>query len=235
MTFDIRKSCIASLLAASLVTTAPMTASAQFLGGADPTDILTDILEQAEIIAAAAEQIVENGEFGNLAPLLPEIEQVLTLLEQAQTISFNVNNVIDEFNEIFPENFDAFDLAQTVASIDGVNATTRENIQRVLELGASAVQSQLPTAIRTESIRAVGAAAGPAAALQAMVQLQAEQIGQFSRLQTLLATQARVQGLKASEVETARKRAQRLRELDDPTSFIVENPADIELGLDLLN
>ena len=93
----------------------------------------------------------------------------------------------------------------------------------------------LPTTIRTEAIRTVGTVAGPAAALQALVNLQSEQIGQFSRLQTLLVSQSRVLGLQATETENARKRSRRLRELDDPTVFATDEPQGIELGLELLD
>ena len=236
MIFDIKKTGMTALVALSLLCTSPVPTSAQFgglFGGGglgDIAGILGDILDQAETIATAAETIVANGEFGDLAPLLPEIQQVLELLEQAETLSFNVETVLADFEEIFPEDFDDFDLFETVTSINGANDTTRETVERVLELGANAVQSQLPTTIRTEAIRAVGTAAGPAAALQALVNLQSEQIGQFSRLQTLLVSQSRVLGLQATETENARKRARRLREIDDPTSFIVEEPADVLFG-----
>ncbi len=241
MIFDVRKTGMTALVAMSLLCTSPAPASAQFgglLGGdglGDLTDILGDILDQAETIATAAEQIVASGAFNDLAPLLPELQKAIELLEQAETISFNVQTVLDDFEAVFPEDFDDFDLAATVKSIDDVSDTTREAVERALEIGADTVQSQLPTIIRTEATRAVGAAAGPAAALQALVQLQSDQIGQFSKLQTLLVTQTRILGLQASEAETARKRARRIRELDDPTLFATDEPVDIELGLELLN
>ena len=104
-----------------------------------------------------------------------------------------------------------------------------------MEVGANAIQGQLPAAIRTEAARAVGTVGGPTAALQALVNLQAEQISQFSQLQTLLVTQSRLLGLGQAEKSNARERSRRLRELDDPTSFIVEDPEPTQFGLDLLN
>lgn len=233
MTVDIKKTGMTALVALSLLCTSPAPTSAQFFGGGglgDIAGILGDILDQAETIATAAETIVANGDFGDLAPLLPEIQQVLELLEQAETLSFNVETVLADFEEIFPENFDDFDLFETVTSINGANETTRETVERVLELGANAVQSQLPTTIRTEAIRTVGTVAGPAAALQAIVNLQSEQIGQFSRLQTLLVSQSRVLGLQATETENARKRSRRIRELDDPTVFATDEPVGVLFG-----
>ncbi len=239
MIFDIKKIGMTAMIALSLLCTSPTQLSAQFFGGGGGigrlANILRDILDQAETIADAAQTIIENGNFGDLAPLVPEIQQVLQLLDQAETISFNVETVIADFEEIFPENFNDFDLFETVTSINDANESTRESIERALEIGANAVQSQLPTTIRTEAIRTVGTAAGPAAALQAIVNLQSEQIGQFSRLQTLLVSQGRVLSLQATETETARKRSRRLRELDDPTVFATDEPQGIELGLDLLD
>lgn len=237
MTFDIKKTGMTALVALSLLCTSPAPTSAQFGGFGDGigdlANILGDILDQAETIATAAETIVASGAFDELAPLLPELQQAIELLEQAETISFNVQTVLDDFEAVFPEDFDDFDLAETIDSIDNVSDTTREAVERALEIGADAVQDQLPTIVRTEATRAVGAAGGPAAALQALVQLQSDQIGQFSKLQTLLVTQSRILGLQASEAETARKRAKRIRELDDPTVFATDEPVDILFGSSL--
>lgn len=240
MIFGAKKSALTALIAMSLLSTSPTQVSAQIgqlFGGDDlgnVVDVLDDILDQAEAIATAAETIIASGAFEDLAPLLPEIQQALELLEQAETLSFNVETVLADFEEIFPEDFDDIDLFGAVSSINNVNETTRETVERMLELGANAVQSQLPTVVRTEAIRTVGTVGGPTAALQALVNLQSEQIGQFSRLQTLLVSQSRVLGLQATKSETARKRSKRLRELDDPTVFATEEPQGIELGLELL-
>ncbi len=236
-----KKGCATALLTLSLLSGSLSPASAQFggfFGGGglgDITGILGDILEQAETIATAAEVIVANGDFGQLAPILPELERTLQLLQQAEDLSFNLETVLTDFEQVFPEDFEALDLFATVSSITNVNRTTREAIERSLEIGANTVQGQLPAAIRTEAVRAVGTVGGPTAALQALVNLQAEQISQFSQLQTLLVTQSRLLGLGQAEKSNARERARRLRELDDPTSFIVEDPEPTQFGLDLLN
>ena len=237
-----KNGCATALLTLALLSAAPSPASAQFggfFGGGDGlgdiAGILGDILEQAETIATAAEFIVANGNFGELAPILPELERTLQLLQQAEDLSFNLETVLTDFEQVFPEDFEALDLFATVSSITNVNRTTREAIERSLEVGANTVQGQLPAAIRTETVRAVGTVGGPTAALQALVNLQAEQISQFSQLQTLLVTQSRLLGLEQAEKSNARERARRLRELDDPTSFIVEDPEPTQFGLDLLN
>ncbi len=237
-----KKGCATALLTLSLLSVPPSPASAQFggfFGGGDGlgdiAGILGDILEQAETIATAAEVIVANGDFGQLAPILPELERTLQLLQQAEDLSFNLETVLTDFEEVFPEDFGALDLFATVDTITNVNRTTREAIERSLEVGANTVQGQLPAAIRTEAVRAVGTVGGPTAALQALVNLQAEQISQFSQLQTLLVTQSRLLGLGQAEKSNARERSRRLRELDDPTSFIVEDPEPTQFGLDLLN
>jgi len=236
-----KKSCATALLTLSLVTVSPSPASAQFggllgddgLGGV--ATILTDILDQAETIATAAQEIVANGDFADLTPILPEVQRALELLEQAEALSFTLETVLADFETVFPEDFNDLDLFQTIDSINNVNDTTREAVERSLEIGASAIQDQLPAAIRTEGIRAVGTIGGPAAALQSLVNLQAEQLSQFSKLQTLLVTQSRLIGLEQAEKSNARERSRRLRELDDPTSFIVEDPEPTQFGLDLLN
>jgi len=235
-----KKSFTTASLTLALLSGAPSPASAQFggfFGGGlgDIAGILGDILEQAETIANSAEFIVANGEFGQLAPILPELERTLQLLEQADALSFNLKAVLSDFQDVFPEDFKALDLFATVDSINTVSRTTREAIERSLEIGANTVQGQLPAAIRTEIVRAVGTVGGPTAALQALVNLQAEQISQFSQLQTLLVTQSRLLGLEQAKKSNARERSRRLRELDDPTNFIVEDPEPTQFGLDLLN
>ena len=236
-----KNGCATALLTLALLSAAPSPASAQlggFFGGGglgDIAGILGDILEQAETIATAAEFIVANGDFGELAPILPELERTLQLLQQAEHLSFNLETVFTDFEQVFPEDFEALDLFATVSSINTVNRTTREAIERSLEIGVNTVQGQLPVAIRAEAARTVGTVGGPTAALQALVNLQAEQISQFSQLQTLLVTQSRLLGLEQAEKSNARERARRLRELDDPTSFIVEDPEPTQFGLDLLN
>lgn len=236
-----KKGYATSLLTLTLLSGTPSPGTAQFgdvFGGGgfgDIAGILGDILEQAQTIATSAEVIVANGNFGELAPILPELERTLQLLEQTDALSFNLETVLIDFEEVFPEDFEALDLFATVSSINTVNSTTREAIERSLEIGANAVQGQLPAAIRTETVRAVGTVGGPTVALQALVNLQAEQIGQFSQLQTLLVTQSRLLGLGQAEKSNARERARRLRELDDPTSFIVKDPEPTQFGLDLLN
>lgn len=228
MIFNMKKIGISALVAISLLCASPMQASAASLG--DIVDVLDDILDQAETIADAAEAIIENGNFEDLAPLVADAQQIIDLLEQVETISFNVETVLDDFEEVFPDNFDEFDIFETVTSINTANESTRESVERVLELGASTVQDQLTTSVRTQAIRSVGTVAGPAAALQALVNLQSEQIGQLSSLQTLLVAQSRILGLQATQTENARKRAIRLREIDDPTVFATDEPIDILFG-----
>jgi conjugal transfer/entry exclusion protein len=226
-----RRMTTAMMMAVALVSARP--AASQDLG--DILGVLEGILDNAEGILTAAEQIVEPGVFADLIPLVDDIQQVQDLLNQAQALSFNLDNVLDEFAEVFPEDFGDFDLAQTVLSINQVNAAGREAIERALELQAETVEKQLPSTIRVQGLRTIGAVGGPLAALQAMVQLQAEQFNQFNRLQTLLASQSRLKGLESAERSNAQDRARRLRELDDPTSFIVEDPEPIQLGVDLVN
>ena len=103
-----KKGCATALLTLSLLSVPPSPASAQFggfFGGGglgDIAGILGDILEQAETIATAAEFIVANGDFGELAPILPELERTLQLLQQAEDLSFNLETVLTDFEEVFP-------------------------------------------------------------------------------------------------------------------------------------
>jgi len=235
MRLNLKKTAMTALATIWLCTAPP--ASAQFSSDAafllEIIAVLGTILTESQQVAAATERFIEDGDFGALLPLLDDIEGLQQLLDQAELLSFEVNNVIDDFDAVFAGDFDDFDLAQTVQSIDLINDTTRESVERLLEQGAATVESQRPTAARVASVTGIGAVSSPAASLQSLVQLQAEQIGQISRLQTVLVTQGRVLGLQAAEVADAKKRAKRLLELDDPTVFATDEPVGVRIGSEL--
>ena len=164
-------------------------------------------------------------------PIAQITGQATAILQQAQGIGYNAQNVAQQYAALYPTTMPGATLASTQASL----ATWRQNnalaLQDALQMQNQIAQGQPTTSAQVASaVSASQGAAGQTAAIQASNQLLATVSAQLTQLQNLLITQARAEQTLAAQAQASQAAgaadSQRFWATPTPASR-VQNPAQL--------
>jgi P-type conjugative transfer protein TrbJ len=206
-----RAALIAAALAPSSVLTAPP-ASAQ-LAVIDASNLAQNVQQAARALQQITNQIqsLQNEavmlqnmarnlttlNFPQLSAIAADLQEITTLMNRAQALSFDVQAVETLFQQHYPKQYSAVTTFLELAS----DAHTRWQTARDAFQQTMMVQAQIAQTVQNDTIKLadlVNASQGAIGALQASQatnQLIALSIKQQLQLQTLLATQGRADAL----------------------------------------
>jgi P-type conjugative transfer protein TrbJ len=228
-----------ALATALLVTTAPPVAQAQMA----VVDVRA-ILQAEQQVSQGLTQIQRlESQLTNQAAMLQHLQtditgpiaqitgQATAILQQAQGIGYNAQNVAQQYAALYPTTMPGATLASTQASL----ATWRQNntlaLQDALQMQNQIAQGQQTTSAQVASaVSASQGAAGQTAAIQASNQLLATVSAQLTQLQNLLITQARAEQTLAAQAQASQAAgaadSQRFWATPTPASR-VQNPGQL--------
>ena len=137
-------------------------------------------------------------------PLQSITSQATGLLQQAQGIGYNSQNVAQQYNQVYPTNMQGMGFAQVIQALAGWQTNSRQTLQQAMATQNQIVQAQPATAYAVNgAVAASQSAAGQTAAIQATNQLLAALSTQLTQLQTILITQGRAEQTAASQAQAA--------------------------------
>ena len=205
-------------LAATSLVSAPTPASAQ-LAVVDVKSLLQakKAFDQATSQLNALKAQIEKLKTDVTQPLGSINQQALQLLQQAQAIGYNSQNLAGQFATLYPSDLTGQSFAQLQTRLRSWDDNSRLTLQDSMRVQNLLVQSQGTTAAAVSgAVAASQDANGQTAATQATNQLLAAVSSQLQGLQTILVTQARTQdtilaqqqaALTAARAESARHNA----------------------------
>jgi P-type conjugative transfer protein TrbJ len=158
-------------------------------------------------------------------PLQTITSQATQLLQQAQGIGYNGQNVAQQYGQVYPASMQGMSFTQALASWQ---TASRQTLAEAMATQSQIVQAQPVTATAVKgAVAASQGAAGQTAAIQATNQLLAALSTQLTQLQNLLITEGRAAQTAASQAQAARAagaaESQRYWNLQTPASR-VSNP-----------
>jgi type IV secretion system protein TrbJ len=205
----------AALIAAALTTSAILiapSALAQF-AVIDASNLTQNILQAARALQQINNQIqalqnqavmlqnmarnLTSLNFSQLNAITGDLQEISTLMNRAQTLSFDVQAVETLFQQLYPQQYGSTTTFSELAS----DAQTRWQTARDAFQQTMMVQSQIARTVQSDTIKLADlvntsqGAVGALQASQATNQLLALSIKQQLQLQTLLAAQARADAL----------------------------------------
>ncbi len=235
-----RRRFLAAMCATSLIATAGLwrTASAQLFGGggggiSGVVGVLKELLTNAQQQLGSLQQILKGADLTGAGNVIAELQKVRDLFGQIQAIGYQIQTVANQFDALFPEDFADLEPAEALGFTARWITNARNTLRHAMQIHAEVVESQLWTETQTQLLLATSKTGGPNVTLQSMAELQAVQVQQLSRLQGLIAAQARMFATRLAEEEAIKQRAAALRAGAQRDSFISRNPPSIRLGSDL--
>jgi len=191
---------MALALAAGVAATAPQPAVAQ-VTVIDPAAIaqaVRQVSQQLHQIQQLEAQL--NNQAAMLkslgtdvtAPLLAINAQATQLLQSAQGIGYNSQNVAQQYQQAYPASMQGASFAQITAALAAWRTSSSQTLQAAMATQNQIVQAQPITANAVQgAVAASQNAAGQTGAIQATNQLLSALSTQLTQLQTILITQAR--------------------------------------------
>lgn len=164
-------------------------------------------------------------------PIAQITGQATAILQQAQGIGYNAQNVSQQFASLYPKSMPGATLASTQASLASWRDNNALALQDALQMQNQIAQGQPITSAQVASaVTASQGAAGQTAAIQASNQLLATVSAQLTQLQNLLITQARAEQTLAAQAQASQAAGQadsdRLWTYTKPASR-VQNPGQL--------
>ena len=203
---------IALVLVAGAAATAPQPAAAQ-VTVIDPTAIsqaVRQVSQQLQQIQQLEAQL--NNEAAMLrslgtdvtAPLLAINAQATQLLQSAQGIGYNSQNVAQQYQQAYPTSMQGASFAQIIAALATWRTSTSQTLQAAMATQNQIVQAQpITTGAVQGAVAASQNAAGQTGAIQATNQLLSALSTQLTQLQTILITQARATQIAQAQAQAA--------------------------------
>jgi P-type conjugative transfer protein TrbJ len=137
-------------------------------------------------------------------PLAAITSQATQLLQQAQGIGYNSQNLIRQYEQIYPATMQGMSFAQNGQALATWQANSRRTLQEAMATQNQVVQAQPATATAVKgAVAASQNAAGETAAVQATNQLLAALSTQITQLQTILITQGRAAQTAEAQAQAA--------------------------------
>ena len=199
-------------LGLGMTTTGPQPAHAQ-MTVIDPTAIaqaIKQVTQQLQQIQQLKAQLTNQAamlqKLGTdvTGPLQSITSQATQLLQQAQGIGYNSQNLSQQYQQTYPANMQGMSFAQITQALAGWQTNSRQTLQEAMATQNQIVQAQPATANAVNgAVTASQGAAGQTGAIQATNQLLAALSTQLTQLQTILITQGRAEQTAASQAQAA--------------------------------
>jgi len=164
-------------------------------------------------------------------PLASITSQATQLLQQAQGIGYNSQNIAQQYQQLYPANMQGMSFAQISQALASWQTNSRQTLQQAMAAQNQIVQAQPATAAAVNgAVTASQGAAGQTAAIQATNQLLAALSTQLTQLQNILITQARAEQTATAQAQAAQAagaaESQRYWNVKKPASR-VSNPSSL--------
>ncbi len=235
-----RRWCLNVMSATSVITAVGpwRIASARLFGGGGggiggALGVLKELLTNAQRQLGSLQQILRGADLTGAGNVIAELQKIRDLFGQIQAIGYQIQTVATQFDALFPEDFADLEPAEVLGFTARWITNARNTLRHAMQIHAEVVESQLWTETQTQLLLATSKTGGPNVTLQSMAELQAVQVQQLSRLQGLIAAQARMFATRLAEEEAIKQRAAALRAGAERDSFISRDPPPIRLGSDL--
>ena len=206
------RAAVAVVLAISVPLATPRPAMAQW-AVIDVSNLAQNILQAARMLQQINNQIqslqneatmlqnmgknLSSLNFSSLSAMTADLQQIGTLMNQAQGISFNVQSVQTAYQQRYPQQYGAgTSIPQLLTDAQGRWQDARSGFQQTMLVQSQIAQTvQTDTGKLTDLVNASQGAAGNLQVTQATNQLLALSIKQQLQIQTLLAAQGRAEAL----------------------------------------
>jgi len=204
---------LVAALAVATTASVPQPATAQ-VTVIDPSAIaqaIRQVSQQLQQIQQLQAQLANQGamlrKLGTdvTGPLAAITSQATQLLQQAQGIGYNSQNLAKQYQHLYPANMQAMSFAQTSQALASWQTNSRQTFEEAMATQNQIVQAQPATATAVRgAVAASQGAAGQTAAIQATNQLLAALSTQLTQLQTILITQGRAAETAEAQAQAAR-------------------------------
>jgi P-type conjugative transfer protein TrbJ len=230
---------LAAVISLAMTTTAPQPARAQ-MTVIDPSAIaqaIKQVSQQLQQIQQLQAQLTNQAamlrKLGSnvTGPLQTITAQATQLLQQAQGIGYNSQNLSQQYQQLYPANMQGMSFAQITQAFANWQTNSRQTLQQAMATQNQIVQAQPTTASAVNgAVAASQGAAGQTAAIQATNQLLAALSTQLTQLQNILITQGRAEQTAAAQAQAAQAagaaESQRYWNVQKPASRVA-NPGSL--------
>ena len=230
---------LAAVISLAVTATAPQPAHAQ-MTVIDPSAIaqsVRQVSQQLQQIQQLQAQLTNQAamlqKLGTnvTGPLQTITSQATQLLQQAQGIGYNSQNLSQQYQQLYPANMQGMSFAQITQALANWQTNSRQTLQQAMATQNQIVQAQPATANAVNgAVAASQGAAGQTAAIQATNQLLAALSAQLTQLQNILITQSRAEQTAAAQAQAAQAagaaESQRYWNVKQPASRVA-NPGSL--------
>jgi len=190
------------------------------------THMISQINNQIEQIRQQA-QMLESLGLEMSPELSASISNVRDLLREAEGLQQNAETIAGDMRELYPEDVSGFDLDGLLVQSDRWLAESRDSVEALMTMSASASSDGLGDAegAMSRALQASSNAQGQTSAEQATTQAIGVLSSQVAQLQALQATQARALASERLEQIAREERAREVRRRAFPTEVSSDAPA----------
>lgn len=217
---------VMALLAALLLMTPATSARAQ-MTVIDPTNLAQNLLQATRALQQINNQIRQIEQATamlrqNPLQLSPELSQSIAearqLLQTAQGIAFEVDQVGANLRSLYPETWEDFDLEGVLAQSERWERESRDSLRRAMEAEARAARSIDQSRGRIDrALQSSSSAEGQTGAIQASNQLLGVTASQLAEIHALLIAQGRALETERMERLAREERAREIQRRAFPT------------------
>ncbi len=190
------------------------------------THMISQINNQIEQIRQQA-QMLESLGLEMSPELSASIGQVRSLLREAEGLQQNAETIARDMRELYPQDVSSFDLDRLLSQSDRWLGESRDSVEALMTISASASSNGLENAdsAMSRALQASSRAQGQTSAEQATAQAIGVLSSQVAQLQALQAAQARALASERLEQIAREERAREVRRRAFPTEVSSETPA----------
>lgn len=190
------------------------------------THMISQINNQIEQIRQQA-QMLESLGLEMSPELSASISNVRDLLREAEGLQQNAETIAGDMRELYPEDVSGFDLDGLLVQSDRWLAESRDSVEALMTMSASASSDGLDDAegAMSRALQASSNAQGQTSAEQATTQAIGVLSSQVAQLQALQAAQARALASERLEQIAREERAREVRRRAFPTEVSSDAPA----------
>ncbi len=212
---------------AAIVAVTPMAPARAQMAVIDPTNLAQNLLQATRALEQINNQIRQIEQATqmlrqNPLQLSPELTQSISeareLLDTAQGIAFEVNQVGENLRTLYPETWEDFDLAGVLQQSERWEQESRDSLQRAMEAEARAARSIEGSRNRIDqALQSSSSAEGQTGAIQASNQLLGVTASQLAEIHALLIAQGRALETERMERLAREERAREIQRRAFPT------------------
>lgn len=182
------------------------------------THMISQITNQIEQIRQQA-QMLEGLGLEMSPELSDSIRSARELLREAEGLQQNAESIVGDMRELYPEDVSGFDLDRLLGQSDRWLEESRDSMEALMTIGASASSDGLEDAddAMSRALQASAGAQGQTSAEQATTQAIGVLSSQIAQLQALQAAQARAIATERLERIARDERSREIRRRAFPT------------------